>query len=97
VAESLAGVAAVIAGDSPEQAARLAGAAGALFQASAAVPTLRQQADLDAVSQQATRAADRETVAAALAAGAALAQDAAVTAALEHAGQGTGAADPPDG
>jgi hypothetical protein len=83
VAESLVGVAAAIAVERAEDAARLAGAAGALFHASAAVPTPRQQADLDAVSQLAMTATDAGTVAAAVAAGAVLHESAAVAAALD--------------
>jgi predicted ATPase len=84
VAESLVGVAAAIAAERPEDAARLAGAAGALFHASAAVPTPRQQADLDAVSQLAIAATDAGTVAAAVAAGAVIQESAAVAAALDR-------------
>jgi predicted ATPase/class 3 adenylate cyclase len=83
VAESLVGIAGVIATTSPEGAARLAGGATALVRASAAVPTPRQQADLDSVSQRATGAADPGTVTDGMTAGATLDECAAVAEALE--------------
>jgi predicted ATPase/class 3 adenylate cyclase len=83
VAESLLGLAAAVLPGRPADAARLLGAASSLRGAGGALPTPRQQADLEDTARAAIAAASADTVSEARAEGAALTQPRAVEMALD--------------
>jgi predicted ATPase/class 3 adenylate cyclase len=83
VAESLLALATTVLPAEPADAARLLGASAALRSAGGALPTPRQQADLEDADRTATEAAGQDPVAGARSAGASLTQGQAVALALE--------------
>jgi hypothetical protein len=83
VAESLLALAGAALPDEPADAVRLLGASSAVLSAIGAVPTPRQEDDLDRAERAAVAAAGEETVATARSEGADLAEGAAIALALD--------------